>query len=104
MSAEPEKTNESAEQSDKPKPRPLIATYRLQLHKGFGFAAAMERLPYLQKLGISHLYLSPVLQAARGSTHCYDLIDPTRINDELGGSAGFEQLVQSAHRAGLGLI
>ncbi len=84
--------------------RPLIATYRLQLHKGFGFAHAMERVPYLKKLGVSHLYLSPVLQAAKGSTHGYDLIDPTRINDELGGRAGFDQLVQTAHSHGLGII
>jgi maltooligosyltrehalose synthase len=75
--------------------RPLTATYRLQLHKGFGFAHAMERVPYLKKLGVSHLYLSPVLQAARGSTHGYDLIDPTRINDELGGRTGFDQLVKT---------
>lgn len=84
--------------------RPIIATYRLQLHKGFGFAHAMERVPYLKKLGVSHLYLSPVLQAAKGSTHGYDLIDPTRINDELGGRQGFDQLVHTAHSHGLGLI
>ncbi len=84
--------------------RPLIATYRLQLHKGFTFAHAMERLPYLQKLGFSHVYLSPVLQAARGSTHGYDLIDPTQLSDELGGRSGFEQLADSAHKHGLGLI
>src|SRR3954463_14866937 len=84
--------------------RPLVATYRLQLHKGFGFAHAMERVPYLARLGVSHLYLSPVLQAAKGSTHGYDLIDPTRISDELGGRAGFDQLVQTAHGHGLGLI
>jgi len=84
--------------------RPLIGTYRLQLHKGFTFAHAMERLPYLQKLGVSHLYLSPVLQAARGSTHGYDLIDPTSLSDELGGRAGFEQLAESAHKHGIGLI
>jgi (1->4)-alpha-D-glucan 1-alpha-D-glucosylmutase len=64
----------------------------------------MERLPYLEKLGVSHLYLSPVLQAGRGSQHGYDLVDPTRISDELGGRAGFDQLVESAHAHGLGLI
>ena len=84
--------------------RPLIGTYRLQLHKGFTFAHAMERLPYLQKLGVSHLYLSPILQAARGSMHGYDLIDPTSLSDELGGRAGFEQLAESAHKHGIGLI
>ena len=84
--------------------RPLIATYRLQLHRGFGFPHAMERVPYLKKLGISHLYLSPVLQAARGSTHGYDLVDPTRYNDELGGRGGFEQLVHTCHAHHLGVI
>ncbi|MBL8950652.1 MAG: malto-oligosyltrehalose synthase [Myxococcaceae bacterium] len=84
--------------------RPLVATYRLQLHKGFNFAHAKERLPYLQKLGVSHLYLSPVLQAARGSTHGYDLIDPTSLSDELGGRAGFEALADAAHQHGMGLI
>lgn len=84
--------------------RPLIATYRLQLHAGFGFAHAMERVPYLKKLGISHLYLSPVLQAAKGSRHGYDLVDPTKLSDDLGGRQGFEQLARTASSHGLGLI
>ena len=52
------------------------ATYRLQLGPSFGFAAARELVPYLQRLGISHLYLSPVLQSRHGSTHGYDVVEP----------------------------
>ena len=84
-----------------PAPR---ATYRLQLHAGFGFADAAAAVPYLAELGISHLYLSPVLQAAPGSTHGYDVVDPDRVNAELGGEDGFRALVGAAHAAGLGIL
>jgi (1->4)-alpha-D-glucan 1-alpha-D-glucosylmutase len=76
------------------------ATYRLQLTPDFGFAAARELVPYLQELGISHLYLSPVLQARAGSTHGYDVTDPRRISDALGGEDEFRRLAES----GLGVI
>jgi (1->4)-alpha-D-glucan 1-alpha-D-glucosylmutase len=61
-------------------------------------------LPYLRGLGISHLYLSPVLQAQRGSTHGYDVTDPTRISKELGGEAELRALLETARDAGLGAI
>src|SRR5690606_22892674 len=61
---------------------PWLATYRLQIHKDFPLDAAADILPYLRDLGISHVYLSPCLQAAPGSLHGYDVADPTRINDE----------------------
>jgi (1->4)-alpha-D-glucan 1-alpha-D-glucosylmutase len=61
------------------------ALYRLQLGPGFGFAEARALVPYLRALGVSHLYLSPVLQARAGSTHGYDVIDPTRVSAGLGG-------------------
>jgi (1->4)-alpha-D-glucan 1-alpha-D-glucosylmutase len=79
------------------------ATYRLQLHSGFTFADAVRVVPYLARLGISHLYCSPVLRARAGSTHGYDIIDHGAINPELGGRAGLEQLVATvrAHRMGL---
>ncbi|HEY5922816.1 MAG TPA: malto-oligosyltrehalose synthase [Kofleriaceae bacterium] len=80
------------------------ATYRLQLHAGFTFADAVAAVPYLAELGISHLYLSPILTAAKGSTHGYDVVDPERINDELGGEQGFARLVEAAHAAGLGIL
>jgi (1->4)-alpha-D-glucan 1-alpha-D-glucosylmutase len=80
------------------------ATYRLQLHAGFTFADAKAAIPYLVELGVSHLYLSPILQAAEGSTHGYDVVDPERISDELGGEAGFIELATAAHAAGLGIL
>ena len=61
------------------------ATVRLQLHRHFPFDAAVEVVPYLAKLGISHIYASPILAAQPGSTHGYDTIDPSVVNPELGG-------------------
>ncbi len=80
------------------------ATYRLQLHAGFTFADAEVAVPYLAELGVSHLYLSPILAAAEGSTHGYDVIDPERISDVLGGAQGLEKLSAAAHAAGLGIL
>ncbi|HUP32938.1 MAG TPA: alpha-amylase family glycosyl hydrolase [Gaiellaceae bacterium] len=71
---------------------PLRATYRLQLGPGLGFREARELVPYLRDLGVSHLYLSPSLQAISGSTHGYDVVDPTRISEDLGGEDGFRAL------------
>jgi (1->4)-alpha-D-glucan 1-alpha-D-glucosylmutase len=82
----------------------LRATYRLQLTPDFGFAQARARVPYLRDLGVSHLYLSPALQARPGSTHGYDVIDPGRLSEDLGGMSEFETLAAAAHDAGLGLI
>jgi len=65
----------------------------MQLSKDFPFAAAESLAGYLAELGVSHLYTSPILQAAAGSTHGYDVVDPTRINEELGGEPGFRRLV-----------
>ena len=80
------------------------ATYRLQLHSGFTFADASAVVPYLAELGVSHVYASPITAAASGSTHGYDVIDPTRINPELGGEEGLLSLVEELKRHGLGLI
>jgi (1->4)-alpha-D-glucan 1-alpha-D-glucosylmutase len=82
----------------------LRATYRLQLTPEFGFAAVRARIPYLRDLGISHLYLSPSLQARTGSTHGYDVVDPTRISEDLGGEVAFRGLADAAHAAGLGIV
>jgi (1->4)-alpha-D-glucan 1-alpha-D-glucosylmutase len=82
----------------------LRATYRLQLTPQFGFAAARKLIPYLRDLGISHLYLSPSLQARPGSTHGYDVIDPGQLSEDLGGRPEFERLAVAAREAGLGLI
>ncbi|HKL48973.1 MAG TPA: hypothetical protein VJ882_04880, partial [Desulfuromonadales bacterium] len=59
------------------------ATYRVQLRPDFGFEQTAEIVSYLADLGISHLYTSPCLQAAPGSPHGYDVVDPTRVNEEL---------------------
>jgi (1->4)-alpha-D-glucan 1-alpha-D-glucosylmutase len=69
-----------------------------------GFARARELLPYLRDLGVSHLYLPPSFQARAGSTHGYDVVDPTRFSEELGGEREFDALAAAAKRAGLGLI
>jgi (1->4)-alpha-D-glucan 1-alpha-D-glucosylmutase len=81
-----------------------ISTYRLQLHAGFPFHDAARIVDYLAELGVSHIYCSPILQAAPGSMHGYDVVDPTRISDDLGGPAGFAALYAAADSAGLGLV
>ncbi len=83
---------------------PFRATYRLQLHPGFDFAAACEVVPYLAELGVSHLYLSPIMRARKGSTHGYDVVDHNAINEELGGRDGFEKLREMCVANGLGII
>ncbi len=80
--------------------RPWRATYRLQLGPELDFDAARALVPYLQELGVSHLYLSPSMRAFPGSTHGYDVVDPTRISEELGGAQAFRRLCS----AGLGVL
>ncbi|MBS7813372.1 malto-oligosyltrehalose synthase [Roseococcus pinisoli] len=80
------------------------ATYRLQFHAGFTFDDALAILPYLERLGISHLYASPLFASRPGSTHGYDVVDPTRINPELGGEEGFHRLSDGLRAAGMGLL
>jgi len=77
---------------------------RLQLHEGFTFKDAARVVPYMAALGISHLYASPILTARPGSIHGYDVIDPTRVSDALGGEAGLRALVAVLRGAGMGLI
>lgn len=84
---------------------PVISTYRLQMRSdGMTFDDALALLPYLDELGVSHLYLSPVLTAASGSTHGYDVTDPTAVSAELGGPEGFSRLSAAARARGLGLV
>ncbi|NHN55488.1 malto-oligosyltrehalose synthase [Calidifontibacter sp. DB0510] len=84
--------------------RPFTGTYRLQLHAGFTFADARAQVPYLARLGVSHLYLSPILTAVPGSMHGYDVVDHSRLNPELGGREEFEALAAAAHDHGLGIV
>ncbi|GLF97826.1 malto-oligosyltrehalose synthase [Streptomyces yaizuensis] len=80
------------------------ATYRLQLQPAFDFAAATAAVPYIASLGVSHLHLSPVLEATPGSRHGYDVTDPTRVRRELGGEEGLRELSRTARAHGLGLV
>ncbi|MGQ0844242.1 MAG: malto-oligosyltrehalose synthase [Sporichthyaceae bacterium] len=83
---------------------PPSATYRLQLHSAFGFADAAAIVDYLAALGVSHLYLSPILAAVPGSTHGYDVVDHDELSPDLGGADGFHDLVATARAAGLGIV
>jgi (1->4)-alpha-D-glucan 1-alpha-D-glucosylmutase len=80
------------------------ASYRLQLHAGFPLQQAQQALPYLAELGISHVYLSPCLQAVPGSQHGYDVADPTRINQDLGGERAWDAFVECARSQGLRIL
>ncbi|WP_433545154.1 malto-oligosyltrehalose synthase [Streptomyces sp. CA-294286] len=80
------------------------STYRLQLQPSFPFSAAEETVPYLAALGVSHLHLSPVLEAVPGSTHGYDVVDHARVREELGGEEGLRSLSRTARAHGLGLV
>jgi (1->4)-alpha-D-glucan 1-alpha-D-glucosylmutase len=84
--------------------RPWVATYRLQLHSGFTLLDAERQLAYLAALGISHVYLSPCLQATPGSRHGYDVIDPRRISDDLGGDTGWTRFVAGARAHKMGIL
>ena len=86
---------------DRPAPR---ATYRVQLHAGFTLDDAAAIVPYLSELGVSHLYTSPILQAAPGSTHGYDVVDHARVGTELGGAAAFGRLTDALRAHGMGLV
>ncbi|MFD1730971.1 alpha-amylase family glycosyl hydrolase [Deinococcus malanensis] len=80
------------------------ATYRLQLHTGFDFAAAQRVLPYLARLGVTDVYLSPIWTSTPGSTHGYDVTDHAEVNPQLGGEAALRRFARRARELGLGLI
>jgi (1->4)-alpha-D-glucan 1-alpha-D-glucosylmutase len=80
------------------------ATYRLQLHEKFALSDAEGLLPYLARLGISHVYLSPCLQAVPGTSHGYDVTDPGKIRSELGGETAWRNFCAAARRHGLGVL
>ena len=81
-----------------------VSTYRLQLTPEFGFAQAGEVAGYLADLGVTHVYLSPVLEAVPGSQHGYDVTDHSRIRDELGGEDGFRAMAKRFRSRGLGIV
>ncbi len=81
-----------------------LATYRLQFTADFNFDKAVEIVPYLKALGITHVYASPLMKARKGSTHGYDIVDHSQLNPELGGEVGFARLSEALKDNGLGLI
>jgi (1->4)-alpha-D-glucan 1-alpha-D-glucosylmutase len=88
-----------------PEPRRApVSSYRLQLQPGFGFAEAGAIADYLAALGVTHAYLSPILQAAPGSRHGYDVVDHSRVSADLGGEAAFRAMVHRFRGHGLGVI
>ncbi|MBQ1090422.1 malto-oligosyltrehalose synthase [Streptomyces sp. B93] len=89
---------------ERPDPAVPTATYRLQLQPEFPFTAAAAAVPYLASLGVSHLHLSPVLEAVPGSAHGYDVVDHARVREELGGEDGLRALAATAREHGLGLV
>jgi (1->4)-alpha-D-glucan 1-alpha-D-glucosylmutase len=80
------------------------ATYRVQVQPAFDLRAAAGLADYLALLGASQLYSAPLLQATPGSQHGYDVVDHSHVNDELGGEAGFRELVAALRAQGLGLV
>jgi (1->4)-alpha-D-glucan 1-alpha-D-glucosylmutase len=82
----------------------IRATYRLQFNRGFTFRDAICLVPYLARLGVSHIYASPIMEARPGSTHGYDIVDHNRLNPEIGNDGDFCALVDTLHRHGMGLI
>ena len=81
-----------------------LSTYRLQLRPGFGFAEAGELADYLADLGVTHVYLSPILQANPGSPHGYDVVDHSRVSADLGGEDAFRAMADRFHRHHLGVV
>ncbi len=86
-----------------PSTRLPSATYRLQLNPEFRFADALKIVDYLDQLGISDVYLSPILASRKGSMHGYDVIDPGRINPDLGNEEEFNALQTELQNRGMGL-
>jgi (1->4)-alpha-D-glucan 1-alpha-D-glucosylmutase len=84
-------------------PRPA-STYRLQLTADFRFEHAAQIVPYLHDLGVTDVYLSPILAAARGSSHGYDVVDHARLNPELGGAEGYAKLCEALARHRMGQL
>jgi len=82
----------------------MIATYRVQLRPEFGFDELRALLPYFRRLGISHLYLSPITEARTGSAHGYDVTDHNRVRADLGGPESFERLLAAVEAQGLSVI
>src|SRR5215217_2777032 len=84
--------------------RTPTSTYRLQVTPDFDLYAAAHVLPYLHDLGVDWVYLSPILQASEGSSHGYDVVDTSRVDDSRGGPEGLSALSAEARRLGMGVL
>ncbi len=82
----------------------LVASYRIQLTPTFGFAETIGTLDHVRRLGVSHLYLSPIAEAVPGSLHGYDVIDHTAVRTDFGGESGLRELLDAAVDHGLGVV
>lgn len=82
----------------------MVASYRMQLDAKLPFGAAVDLLDHLRRLGITHLYTSPIFTSVPGSSHFYDGVDPTTVSDELGGEDGFRRLVEQLRRRNMKVI
>src|SRR5690606_14449652 len=87
-----------------PDMRVPVATYRLQINDDFTLEDAREIVPYIAHLGITDLYLSPIFAARSGSPHGYDVVDPTRVRESIGGMDALRRLAEEAHRHHLGIV
>jgi len=79
-------------------------SYRIQLNKEFNFSNLISILDYLHDLGVEWLYLSPILQARKGSTHGYDVYDFKKVSEDLGGEEKFLELCKEARKRGMKII
>jgi (1->4)-alpha-D-glucan 1-alpha-D-glucosylmutase len=91
-------------QTQRPAERVPQAAYRLQFHEGFRIRDALQLVPYLHELGVSHLYSSPLFKARPHSVHGYDTCDFSQVNPELGTESGLAELVEALHARGMGLV
>jgi (1->4)-alpha-D-glucan 1-alpha-D-glucosylmutase len=96
----PESTRERARAQSRTPPAPS-ATYRVQVRPGFGFDDVAAVADHLDALGVSHVYLSPILAATPGSQHGYDVVDHSRLNEDAGGRPAFDRMVRGIHERGL---
>ncbi|WP_162509253.1 hypothetical protein [Thermogymnomonas acidicola] len=82
----------------------ITSTYRLQLSGSFRFGDALKALDYIKGLGISHLYLSPITEARKGSSHFYDVVDYSKVSEQLGGERDLISLSRACQSGGMGII
>src|SRR4029077_2190527 len=88
----------------RPDVRIPVATYRVQFNRDFRFVDALGIVDYLHELGITDLYSSPIFKARSGSTHGYDVIDPTQINPEIGTEEELNELFEALQSRGMGMV